>query len=747
MPLIINPTNEIRHPNIVKSKAYFKDHKENIRLFMESLANIKFELGELDYSIEMQTQLSQNGFLRAQFPTYINAFPEYEKNRQLLVLLGAAQAANYRYAQPYENKDLEDILKEANEIGKEKFGRNTPVRKPTVKISGLIDTETSFTSHFENPILIKQLISIIERGRVFSCLFEEYYGMKSWCDELFPLFHEKIYSEKFEEVEKNRVDLEKAQIELKRIQKGTRGAVAQIKKSEEEIKKNETYLKVFLFEDIMRRLMFASILGNSQFDNESMKIKFKRVYDDSKLQDIYDYLDKGKREYSKIYRAKVNELSDKLANNILQTINHKTSMREVIKKATEAYIELTAMEREGLIKISGADTRTENSSLEKTIHTLEEVGRYTNMENCETFKNRFNVVSRAQEERKNRLTIVKYPEWDFTHSVYIPKHATIVELKWDEIKKGFVKFISQKNEKDEKEKVRTFYSIKKDKKQEKNFKDETELSVKQPEHPELDGKLKKTIAERFSTLRNEGEIKVYNLPKGKIDMKAYVRHRAKITAGIPVRPNFFFAKEKKERSVASIIIVDSSDSTGELLNPKYTVLDYIKQGCMYLAHGLENCNDAYAVYGATSFQDRVVSMVIGKSPTTFFYPLKKFDEKFEDLEERINYLAPIKNNRDGVIIRHATQMLYERPEKMKLLIYISDGEPQDTDSYKGDYAWADVSKALQEAESKRILPLFIRVHDTNIKNLSKHNVRFRKVKPDMSDLTRVLTESYIGLSV
>ncbi len=60
-------------------------------------------------------------------------------------------------------------------------------------------------------------------------------------------------------------------------------------------------------------------------------------------------------------------------------------------------------------------------------------------------------------------------------------------------------------------------------------------------------------------------------------------------------------------------------------------------------------------------------------------------------------------------IRHASQILKQTEAKIRLLITLSDGKPEDYDGYKGVYAIEDTRHALIEAKSSGVHPFCITV--------------------------------------
>jgi len=80
-----------------------------------------------------------------------------------------------------------------------------------------------------------------------------------------------------------------------------------------------------------------------------------------------------------------------------------------------------------------------------------------------------------------------------------------------------------------------------------------------------------------------------------------------------------------------------------------------------------------------------------------FMRVKDFDEPVDaGVMGRIGALAARGRTRMGAAVRHAAVRLGEVPARVRLLVVLSDGFPNDSD-YKGDYAIADAGKAVSEA--------------------------------------------------
>jgi nitric oxide reductase NorD protein len=127
------------------------------------------------------------------------------------------------------------------------------------------------------------------------------------------------------------------------------------------------------------------------------------------------------------------------------------------------------------------------------------------------------------------------------------------------------------------------------------------------------------------------------------------------------------------------------------------IIDVEKEALVVMAEALESIGDEYAVYGFSGY---------GRDNVEFFV-VKDVEEHYsEAVKRRIDVLKPYRSTRMGPPIRHATQKLYRRPARLKSLILLSDGYPQDFDYGKDrrgkDYGIQDTKVALQEARRKGI---------------------------------------------
>jgi nitric oxide reductase NorD protein len=193
-----------------------------------------------------------------------------------------------------------------------------------------------------------------------------------------------------------------------------------------------------------------------------------------------------------------------------------------------------------------------------------------------------------------------------------------------------------------------------------------------------------------------------------MDLDAVIRLKAEMAAGLEPSDRVYVRREKRERDVAALFLVDLSGSTGRQIEaiqgltrqgPARQVIDVEKEGLVLLGQALDAIGDQYAVHGYSGQGRRHVD----------FVTLKDFDEPASArTAQRLGGVTPLQQNRDGAAIRHATRKLLARRAKTRLLVLISDGKPLD-EGYADEYSLEDTKMALREARMRGIEPFCITV--------------------------------------
>jgi len=212
----------------------------------------------------------------------------------------------------------------------------------------------------------------------------------------------------------------------------------------------------------------------------------------------------------------------------------------------------------------------------------------------------------------------------------------------------------------------------------------------------------------FESLRPPGLRLVRGQMDGEeIDLDAAIGRKVDLAARAEASDRIFVRREKREREVAAVILVDLSGSTSRQIDaqgqdPRESlrrVIEVEKEGLILLGEALAAIGDQFAVYGYSGQGRQQVDFLV----------LKDFDEPADRrLGQRLGSVLPLHQNRDGAVVRHATRKLLARNARHRLLLLISDGKPLD-DGYADEYSLEDTKMALREARMKGVDPFCITV--------------------------------------
>ncbi|ADH85930.1 nitric oxide reductase activation protein NorD [Desulfurivibrio alkaliphilus] len=179
-----------------------------------------------------------------------------------------------------------------------------------------------------------------------------------------------------------------------------------------------------------------------------------------------------------------------------------------------------------------------------------------------------------------------------------------------------------------------------------------------------------------------------------IDFDAVVDALADAKAGVSPGEKLFIRLSRDERNIAAVFLVDMSSSTEGWVSLA------LKESLTLMCEALEVLGDRYAIYGFSGMRRQ----------RSEFYHVKDLDEQYnEQVRGRIAAINPREYTRMGPPIRHVTKLLAATEARVRLLITLSDGKPEDYDDYKGDYAIEDTRHALIEARAAGVHPFCITI--------------------------------------
>ncbi|MDE2691027.1 MAG: hypothetical protein OXI49_10980 [Acidobacteriota bacterium] len=250
--------------------------------------------------------------------------------------------------------------------------------------------------------------------------------------------------------------------------------------------------------------------------------------------------------------------------------------------------------------------------------------------------------------------------------------------------------------------------------------------------------LLRRVRKQFELLKPEEFRRMRRLIEGEeLDLDRVVETHVDRRAGRPPDGAVYMSRRRQHRDVAAAFLLDMSASTdaeapveepeapaGKTPEPEYVgvfddfdwpdnpqplppgrrVIDIEKESLVLMADALETLGDDYAIYGFSGFGRKEVE----------FFVAKEFDDGLDrEAEDRIAAMEPKRSTRMGPAIRHAAAKLAEREAKVKVLLILSDGYPQDFD-YGSDrasrvYGIRDTMVALRETERQGVSTFCITV--------------------------------------
>lgn len=155
----------------------------------------------------------------------------------------------------------------------------------------------------------------------------------------------------------------------------------------------------------------------------------------------------------------------------------------------------------------------------------------------------------------------------------------------------------------------------------------------------------------------------------------------------------YFSRKRppeEDPSLAVALRIDESASMSA-----FGRLEAAKQAAIALYEFCHGCNIPVMIYGDTADRSRMEQISL--------YSYVDFDSRNPDEKYSLVCMQGRSNNRDGMAIRILADRLVKVPQKTKLLISISDGQPKAMPDYTGDLAVADMKKTLQEYRRQGIL--------------------------------------------
>ena len=191
-------------------------------------------------------------------------------------------------------------------------------------------------------------------------------------------------------------------------------------------------------------------------------------------------------------------------------------------------------------------------------------------------------------------------------------------------------------------------------------------------------RLQKQVSQILKDYKEGG--KLDNLPMGKrINVRNAVRNDGRL---------FYKLKLPNDRTDIAVAVLN--DESGSMSSSNR--ITYARSASIILHDFCRGLGIPVAIYGHTEFDD------------VELYAYAEFDSIDNKDHYRLMDMSARSGNRDGAALRYVSERLMTRPEAIKLLIVISDGQPA-ADNYYGTEAEADL-RGIKKEYSARGIQMF-----------------------------------------
>ncbi len=285
------------------------------------------------------------------------------------------------------------------------------------------------------------------------------------------------------------------------------------------------------------------------------------------------------------------------------------------------------------------------------------------------------------------------------------------------------------------------------------------------------------VRRRFQFIRPESRQRVRRVPDGEeLELDGLIDAVIDRRAGFATDERVYMRRDRALRDVSAAFLLDMSASTGiavpgdapppakeeendepmhlwsmrDVSNenyipspPKRTVIDVAKESLALMCDALDTLGDGYAIYGFSGDGREKVD----------FHVAKSFEDRLSSRTwSALAAMKPQRSTRMGPAIRHALTKLSRQATRMKVLIIVSDGYPQDRDygpdRMDDEYGIQDTAAALREAEQEGVQTFCVTIDPAGYDYLKRMCDGDRyMVIDDVADLPDALTKVYRALTV
>jgi nitric oxide reductase NorD protein len=204
-------------------------------------------------------------------------------------------------------------------------------------------------------------------------------------------------------------------------------------------------------------------------------------------------------------------------------------------------------------------------------------------------------------------------------------------------------------------------------------------------------KTKNELFRMFAQVQNDFE-RVNRMEFGEdFDLDALMDYQFDLLAKKSPSEKVYFTKRKRKKDLSVLILMDTSLSSDSYTNNEH-VLTTEKESVLLFGEVLETFGIAFQI---DTFSSKTRNHCSYKH-------VKTFKENWSSSKNRIGAIQAEGFTRIGAALRHAASTIEMQPTSRKWIVLLSDGKPNDYDTYEGKYGIEDVKQALRELDKQHI---------------------------------------------
>jgi uncharacterized protein YegL len=207
--------------------------------------------------------------------------------------------------------------------------------------------------------------------------------------------------------------------------------------------------------------------------------------------------------------------------------------------------------------------------------------------------------------------------------------------------------------------------------------------------------LAKRLKRMLDLLKPQDKVRIrYQEEGSELDLDVAIRSLIDFKGGATPDPRINMSHRTNGRNLAVTLLLDLSQSLNEkVAGGEQTILELSQEAVSLLAWAIDHLGDPLSIAGFNSNTRHEVR----------YQHLKGFSEEWNDtVKGRLAAMEAGYSTRMGAALRHAAHYLGARNADKKLLLVLTDGEPNDVDVHDARLLIEDARQAVKEIDQEGI---------------------------------------------